>query len=347
MKIAVFLPNWVGDAVMATPALRAIRTDYADAEIVAILRPPIGDVLAGTGLVDRVVTHLPRSSDPWRRGWRFAMKLRAEAFDTAVLFPNSLRTAWLAFAAGSKRRIGFARDGRGSLLTDRLIPRSRSTPNPVIDEYLRLANHLGCRNLTRRMELAVLPEDERRLEAFFETQSKEFQARPLITFNPGGAFGAAKHWPVTHFAELATRVAEGLSHSVLVLCGPSEREQAREIVARSGHPLVTSLADVQPSIRLTKAAVRASRLLVTTDSGPRHFAAPFGVPAITLFGPTHIAWSETFVANASHLQQQVDCGPCQQRVCPQGHHRCMTELSPNRVFDAVRSVLRQESQQAA
>ena len=94
MKIAVFLPNWVGDAVMATPALRAIRTKYADAEIVAVLRPPIGDVIAGTGLIDRVLTYEPRGSDPWRRTFRFTFRLRYEQFDLVVLFPNSVRSAW-------------------------------------------------------------------------------------------------------------------------------------------------------------------------------------------------------------------------------------------------------------
>ncbi|HEX6986311.1 MAG TPA: lipopolysaccharide heptosyltransferase II [Planctomycetaceae bacterium] len=347
MKFAVFLPNWVGDAVMATPALRAIRTRFAEAEIVAVVRPPIGEVLAGTGLADRVITHAPRGRDPWARGWRFALRLRAEAFDVAVLFPNSIRTAWLAFAAGARRRVGFARDGRRLLLTDALEPKPRTVPNPVLDEYLRLAGHLGCRDLSRRTELASLPQDEERFAAFRRRQSDEFRSRPMITLNPGGAYGAAKHWPTPHFADLARRIATRLDRAALVLCGPAEREQAREIVRLAAHPLVTSLADERPSIGLTKAAVAASELLVTTDSGPRHFAAPFGVPAVTVFGPTHIAWSETFAPNAVHLQIPVDCGPCQKRTCPLGHHRCMTDLTPDRVFAEVERLSRRSERKAA
>ena len=347
MKLAVFLPNWVGDAVMATPALRAIRSRFCEAECVAVLRPPIGDVLAGTSLVDRVITHDLRSGDPWKRGPRLAMRLRAEAFDVAVLFPNSFHTALLAFAAGAKRRVGFDRDGRGRLLTDRLEPKPKSIPSPVIDEYLRIAERLGCRDLSRRMELALLPADEERFAAFRQTLSPECRSRPFVTLNPGGAFGAAKHWPVPHFAYLSARIATELGRTALVLCGPAEREQAREIVRLAAVPNVVSLADVPPSIGLTKAAVKASELLVTTDSGPRHFAVPFGVPAITLFGPTHIAWSETFAVNAVHLQLPVDCGPCQQRVCPLGHHRCMIELSPDRVFEAVDNLLSRIRREAA
>jgi heptosyltransferase-2 len=217
----------------------------------------------------------------------------------------------------------------------------------VIDEYLRIAAHLGCENLSRQMQLAVLPQDIEQFNAFLQRLPRELPARPIITLNPGGAFGAAKHWPTEHFAKLARRVATELDRTALVLCGPAERDHAREISRLADHPLVTSLADETPSIGLTKAAVRASELLVTTDSGPRHFAAPFGVPAVTLFGPTHIAWSETFSPNAVHLQVPVDCGPCQQRVCPVRHHRCMTELTPERVFEAVQTLLQLRRPQAA
>jgi len=332
---------------MATPALRAIRNRYRDAEIVAVLRRPIDDVLAGTGLCNRVLIHAPRGRDPWQRGPRFAMKLRAEAFDVAVLFPNSLRTASLALAGGARRRVGFSRDLRRWLLTDPLTPRSRKSPHPVIDEYLRIAARLGCDHLTREMELAVLPEDLERFCAFWQRLPRELRSRSFVTLNPGGAFGSAKHWPAAYFAQLARRIAMDLDRTAVVLCGPAERDQAREIVRLAEHPLVASLADETPSIGLTKAAVRASELLVTTDSGPRHFAAPFGVPAVTLFGPTHIAWSETFSPDAVHLQVPVDCGPCQQRVCPLRHHRCMTELTPDRVFESVKTLLQLRTQQAA
>lgn len=347
MKLAVFMPNWVGDAVMATPALRAIRSHFRDAEIVAVLRRPIDDVLAGTGLCDRVLIHAPRGRDPWQRGPRFSMRLRAERFDLAVLFPNSLRTASMAFAAGARRRVGFSRDVRGWLLTDPLTPRRRSRPHPVIDEYLRIAAHLGCEHLSREMQLAVLPVDIERFEAFRDRLPAELRSRPLVTLNPGGAFGAAKHWPTEHFGQLARRIATELDRTAVVLCGPAERDQARDIVRLANHPLVASMADETPSIGLTKAAIRASELLVTTDSGPRHFAAPFGVPVVTLFGPTHIAWSETFSRDAVHLQVPVDCGPCQQRTCPMGHHRCMRELLPGRVFDAVETVLQRRAVRAA
>jgi heptosyltransferase-2 len=338
VKLALFLPNWIGDAAMATPALRAIRAEFSQAEIVGVMRPVIADTLAGAGFFDRMLLVNPRGANRDHRGWRFVRQLRAERCDTAVLFPNSLRSAWWAWCSGAKRRIGFSRDGRGWLLTDRLTPRDKSTPHPVLEEYNRLAAHLGCRSVTKTLSLAVSRSDEQALASFWSRHPLNSRSRGVVCFNTGGAFGPAKNWPREYFAKLAQRVVDELGLSVLVLCGPAEREDARWIVSAAARPKVLSLAEQPLSVGLTKAAIKHSQLLVTTDSGPRHFAAAFDVPVVTLFGPTHIAWSETSYPRAVHLQIPVDCGPCQQRVCPLGHHRCLRDLSVDQVFRSLRSL---------
>lgn len=345
MKLAIFLPNWIGDVVMATPALRAVRDQFPSAEIVGVMRPYVADVLAGTGLINRTLFYNPRGQEASQRGWSFIRLLRAERFGTALLLTNSLRTGWLAWLSGADRRVGFSRDFRGWLLTDRVVPKAKSVPHPALDEYLRLAQRLGCPAESRRMELAVLPEDQQRLDEYWAATKGNLDGpgsppyREYICFNTGGAFGAAKNWPREYFAELARRVATQIGKTVLIVCGPSERDDARWIADRANHPHVRSLADAKLSIGLTKAAIRDSQLLVTTDSGPRHFAAAFGRPVITLFGPTHIAWSETHYDRAEHLQLKLDCGPCQQRECPLKHHRCMKELSVDTVFAAIQRQL--------
>jgi heptosyltransferase-2 len=335
MKIALFLPNWIGDAVMATPALRALRAKYREAEIVAVLRPAVGDALAGLDYFDRTIEHEPRGTTSEARGWKFVSRLKNERFDLAVLFPNSLRSALVARLANIKRRVGFARDGRKFLLTDALEPKPRAVPNPVLDEYLRLVSHLGCDVSDRSTQVGVLPADERELARFWSAHPADWPAKGVFCLNPGGAFGAAKHWPTESFADLARSIVDHLNRTVLVLCGPAERDEARRIVHLASRERVVSLADFRTSIGLTKAAIRSAEMLVTTDSGPRHFAQPFGVPVVTIFGPTHQQWSDTDDAHAVHLQIRVDCGPCQKRTCPLKHHRCMEELSSEWAFDAV------------
>lgn len=341
-KIAVFCPNWVGDVVMATPTLRALRRQYPRAEIVAILRPYVAEVLTGLDLIDRMLPHAPwgKGTDAASAGWQFARRLRDEKFDLVLLLTNSFRSACWARISGAPRRVGFARDGRSWLLTEAVPPQASKQPHPVIDEYLRLAKQLGCRTDSRQMELAVDPTDRSRLKKFWRRQQpSKFAERGLVCLNPGGAFGQAKHWPAASFAELASRIATELERRVLVLCGPAEKQQARDIVRMAGNRAVVSLAEETASLGLTKAAVSQADLLVTTDSGPRHFAAPLGVPVVTLFGPTHTEWSETFYDKAVHLQLDVECGPCQQRVCPLKHHRCMRDLTVDWVFRAVAMLL--------
>jgi heptosyltransferase-2 len=344
MNLAVFLPNWIGDAVMATPALRALRDRYRAGRIVGVVRPYVAGLLEGCDWFDELIL-----ADKGRRGQgvlAVARRLRCRAIDLAVLLPNSFRSALTAWLGRCRRRVGYARYGRSPLLTDALRPvrdaRGRLTPSPVLDAYNRLAERAGCQPPGRKMELFATPADEAAADRVWEIAG--LARREVVCLNPGAAFGSAKHWPAEYFAALARDLAGSRGSGVLVLCGPGERDLARQIVTAACHPNVHSVADAEAaggpalSLGLTKACVRRADLLVTTDSGPRHFAAAFDRPVVTLFGPTHVAWTETFFPRAVHLQKRVDCGPCQRRVCPLDH-RCMTRLTPAEVFAAATALL--------
>ena len=338
VKVVVFCPNPIGDTVMATPCLRALRRSLPGATILGVIKPSAAPTLDGNPWLDELIRFDPRSDDRAHHARAVVRRLRSERPDLALLLPNSFRSAWVAWRGGCRQRVGYARGGRGLLLTDRLIPprdaRGGFLPVPAVESYLRIAEAVGCRADSPRLELFTTPADESAADRARAALGIEPGA-PVVSLNNGGAFGPAKSWPVPHFRTLARRLATELGATCLVLCGPSEREAARAIAEGARHPRVVSLADQPLGLGLSKACVRRSRLLVTTDSGPRHFAAAFGVPVVTLFGPTRIAWTRTYHPHAVHLQQPVPCGPCQQGVCPLGHHRCMTELHPDRVFAAA------------
>jgi heptosyltransferase-2 len=342
MKVVVFCPNLIGDTVMATPAFRALRRGLAGATLLGVIKPHVAPTLDGAPWFDDLVRFDPSARDPGARTWRVLRRLRAERADLAVLFPNSFRSALLATLAGIPRRLGYARGGRGPFLTDRLsYPRGgdgRRVPSPIVESYLMLARHLGCPIDSVRPELFTTDADEAAADRAWARLGLA-RGEPVVCLNTGGAYGPAKSWPVEHFAALARRLATEGGRAVLVVCGPSERDAARAIAAGADHPRVVSLAPLELSIGLSKACVRRSALLITTDSGPRHFAAAFGVPVLTLFGPTHVAWTRTYHPHAIHLQHPVPCGPCQKPTCPLGHHRCMQELSPQSVFAAARRYL--------
>jgi heptosyltransferase II len=341
MNLAVFLPNWIGDVAMATPALRALRGRYPAARITAVCRLYVAGLLGGAPWFDEQLS-LDRKG-PWRQRWpAVALELRKRRPDLAVLFPNTFRTALVAWLGGARRIVGFNRHGRGWMLTEALQAAIDEhgwiKPTPIIDDYNRLAQAAGCDWPGYRMELFTTSEDERAADEVWQ-RFELGRHRDAILLNPGAAFGAAKHWNLDYFATLAQRFADERDSGVLVLCGPGERDMARRIVQLASRPNVHSLAGEVLSLGLTKALVRRGTLLVTTDSGPRHFAAALDRPVVTLFGPTHIAWTETYFAKAVHLQKRVPCGPCQRRVCPTGDHRCMVELTPDEVYQTAVALL--------
>ena len=341
MNLGVFLPNWIGDVAMATPTLRALRSQFPAVRITGVMRPYVADVLAGTKFLDEQIFYDPHSRDSSLHGWPFLRRLRAERLDTVVLLTNSWRTGLLAWCSGARRRVGYVRGGRGILLTDRLEHRranGKYTPTPVLDDYLRLAYQLGCGLESPRLELATLPADEAAADVTWKRLALP-AGRHVVALNSSGAFGSAKLWPSGHFAELARKIVCATDNSVLVLCGPSEREIARDIVAAADHPRVVGLSDEQLSIGLTKACVRRCRLLVTTDSGPRYFGVAFGRDVVSLFGPTDPAHTRLTYDREATMSLRLECQPCMKRTCPLGHHRCMRELTVDAVYGAVWGLL--------
>lgn len=338
-RIALFLPNWIGDVVMATPAIRAVRAYFPDAELWAVSKPYVAETLAGAPWFERTLL-FAKGGPREQRLCNVARELRRGNVDTAILFPNSFRPAAVAAIGGCREIVGFARYGRDFLLSKRLYAergsRGEFHPIPAIDDYNRIVRLLGVPDPGHRMELFTTPADEEVAEGIWRNLKLD-RFRTVVGLNPGGAFGSSKHWATASFAALAKLFAER-GFGVVALCGPTERDIARSIAEQANHPAVVSLADSPLSLGLTKCAVRRLSVLVTTDSGPRHFAAAFGRPVVTLFGPTHIGWTETDFAKAIHLQKPVPCGPCQLRACPLDH-RCMRDLSPDEVFAAADRLL--------
>ncbi len=338
MKIAVFLPSWLGDFVMATPMLRAIRRHFGpQARIVGIMRPYLAEVLGGTDWLDEQWHFNPRADQPKHRHRAIIYRMRHVQFDMAVLAPNSLRAAIIAWLGGTTQRIGYARYGRGPLLTRKLdSPRAhgRMVDYPMVDYYLKLASAAGCPPEPPRLELATLPEDERSADTIWRNLDLRTDGR-VIALNSSGAYGSAKLWPAAYFAELAQRIVDRLDHDVLITCGPKERDVAREIVQLADRPRVFSMADQPLGLGTAKACIRRTRLMVSSDSGPRHVAAAFGKPVITLYGPMLPIWSENPTVHAVNLLLDLECIGCQNRVCPLGHHRCMRGITVDMVFAEV------------
>jgi heptosyltransferase-2 len=352
-RILVVQPSWVGDAVMATPTLRAIRSLYPQAHISYLLRRYVKPIYAGMPYADRLLTYrAPRAGRKAGRGTliRLARRLRRGRFDTAILLPNSFRAAAVCKLARIPRIVGYDRDGRGLLLTDRLVPfRENGTfvPTPIVRTYLGIAHYLGSESHDRRLELFVTPSERANAEALLERvglpsgieRPGRVGGAPLVILNPGANYGEAKCWPARSFAELSDRLTSELGATVIVSSAPKEAKIVAEILDQTRHRPI-DLAAAGLSLGALKEIVRRCDLMVSNDTGPRHIAAAMETPVVTIFGPTHPEWTEIDFPLERKVSVKVFCGPCQKRVCPLDH-RCMTRISPAMVFEACVGLLRQ------
>jgi len=352
-KILLVQPSWVGDAVMATPTLRAMRDLYPDAHISYLLKRHLKPLYVGMPWADKLITYRTGRT-PRKAGkglFDLATRLRGAHFDLAVLLPNSFQTALVCKMANVKRILGYERDGRGFLLTDRLLPpkeRGKFIPVPIVKYYLGLAGYLGSHHKNLTMELFVTAAQKRRaiellercgLDSSIERPAASGKA-PLIVLNPGAQFGAAKCWLPEYFAELSDRFVTELGATVLINSSAKERAIVEAMLRQTRQPVV-DLAAAGVSLGALKEIVRRCDLMVTNDTGPRHIAAAFDVPVVTVFGPTHPQWTEIYYAKERQVAVKVFCGPCQKKTCPLDH-RCMTRVTPAMVHSAAMNLLQEK-----
>ena len=330
-------PNWVGDVVMATPAFRALRQAFPEAHLAVVLRPYVEPILRGAPWFDEVVALEDRGA---RNFAAVVARLRRGRFDLGLVLPNSFRTALEFFLGGVRRRVGYERRRRAVLLTDPIpAPRDengRFVPQNMVDYYLRLCQAVGCEDLSQREELFITPECQRRADALLE----KWAIGPedlLVGVNPGGAFGSSKLWLPERFARVADTLAERHGARVILFGAPSERPILQAVAeAMKTAPILPEAGDVD--LDVLKPLMRRCCLLVTNDTGARHYAVAFGVPVVCVMGSTSPLYTNVNLERQAIVRVDVDCGPCQKKVCTTDH-RCMTLITPEMVLEAAERLL--------
>ncbi|MEE9608561.1 MAG: lipopolysaccharide heptosyltransferase II [Myxococcota bacterium] len=335
-RILVRVPNWVGDAVMATPALRALRAAQPDAEIALEGRAALEGLLRGLPFFDRF---LAAPSGP-RGALARARALRAERFEWAVLLPDSPRAALAPFLAGVSRRVGYARDPlRRALLTESLDPprhNGRRLPIPMVERYLRITRQLGCEDQGERLELEVDPAVAERVERDLARHGVN-PGTPVLVVAPGAGFGPSKLWPAEHFASACDGIARRHGLVPVLAPAPAELAIARAVTARMRERSV-ALLDTPLDLDLLKALVARAQLVLCNDSGPRQVAVALGRPVVVAMGPTDPRHSAHQLGLQRVLREDVPCSPCHYKTCPIDH-RCLRGLRPERAVAAAAELL--------
>lgn len=332
-RILVRTPNWLGDAVMSLPALRALRLRFPGAHIAVHARPSVADLYAREGFASEVLLcHARPSLWDWRGRRQAAAELAARNFDAALLLPNSFDSALLVWMARIPRRIGYRRDLRGPLLTDPVPPPRRGEIPPHQQHYyLELIKRAALAAQRPANGVILLDRIEEARQAGLRRWRERGVESAVIGVSPGAAFGGAKRWPAERFAEAAARLAKLTGWTVAIFGSARERplgETVERMVAGRGVRAL-NLAGATSLAEFIELAA-ACRLFLTNDSGAMHVASALGVPTVAVFGATDPEATGPAGPSVRVVREPVSCSPCLLRECPIDH-RCMRAVSAERV----------------
>jgi heptosyltransferase-2 len=336
-SLLVRATNWLGDAVMTTPALAAVREGFPDARIVLLARPLVAELLRRHPDVDEVmVFEAPGRHEGALGRLRLAGELRRRRFDGALLLQNAFDAALIAFLGRIPERAGYPTDGRRILLTLPVPLTPAILERHEVEYYLCLIDGLGIpRPVPASLKLAVAEEEREAMGARLASLGIG-RGAPILAVNPGAAYGSAKRWYPDRFADVADTLSGEWNARVVVVGSTAEAPLAGEIEAAMRRPPV-NLAG-KTTVRELMALLSLSSFLVTNDSGPMHIAAALGVPLVAVFGPTDWRRTSPWSPLAKVVRVEIDCSPCRRRVCDRGHE-CMLGVTPRMVVDAARQLL--------
>ena len=330
MKILMRGPNWVGDAVLAIPAMKAVRERYPDADITLLVRPWVAGVFKSVPFIDHLWSE-PRPAGV--RDWiRIARQIRSRRFDVSLLFPNSFESAAMMFLGRVPRRIGYATDGRGWLLTSRITP--STAKRHQVHYYLDLAKALSA-DTQPSIQISASAEEKNQAAKLLASHGVP-QGHPYMVLNPGAAYGSAKRWGEDGFAAAGDALACEFHLDVVIVGSEKERAIAEAIqkTMRSRVVVLNGKTTLETLIGVISEAV----LVLTNDSGPMHISAALGIPTVAVFGATDHVVTGPIGARTRVVREPVECSPCMLRECPIDH-RCMTRVSADSVCQAARELL--------
>jgi heptosyltransferase-2 len=332
---------WVGDVVMATPTFECIRQNYSEARIIGLIRNYARGVVQDAPWFDRLI----EINDKTFLGFfNLVHQIRRLKPELAIVLPNSFRSALIARIGNAKKIYGYRRNARTVLMSGGPTPRRRGnriTPVPMVEYYL---------DICRWLNLDIEPQKKPRLYISDPLQQKgnrlleRYGIAPddmVVGLNPGAKFGSSKCWPPDYFSTLAELLAERWKCKLLLFIGPGEEPIGEKIVKLSKAKIINTGPD-KVDLALLKPLVQRCRLLVTNDTGPRHYAVAFNIPVVVIMGPTDPGYTHANLEKTVVLRRDSDCSPCHLKECTLDHN-CMTEISPEDVTQACEQMLREHS----
>ncbi|MBW2036474.1 MAG: lipopolysaccharide heptosyltransferase II [Deltaproteobacteria bacterium] len=341
-RILLRSTNWVGDAVLTTPAIRGVRKNFPDADIAILAKPGVAPIFYSNPHVDHVIVY---DSAGRHAGWlgkvRLARQLRRHKFDLVILFQNAFEAALLAYLAGIPNRVGYGTDCRGIFLTHSIRVKPWHKQVHEIDYYLGILQGAGLSPDGRDLTLVVSEQDRQSAKAILTSHNISAGDR-LLGLSPGSTYGSAKRWFPERFAAVGDRLYESHGLHIIIIGSPGEEAVGRRVSESMKHESVNLCG--KTSLGEAMALIERCRLFITNDSGLMHVAAAIGIPLVAIFGSTNPVTTGPSSQRSCIVRVPVPCSPCLKPECPVDH-RCMKEITVEMVYAAADAMLGERKEQ--
>jgi heptosyltransferase-2 len=336
-RLLIRSTNWIGDAVMTTPAVRTIRKGFPNAHISLLAKPWVAPVFENSEHIDRLLIY---DGDNRHKGFfgkfHLATDLKGYNFDAAILLQNAFEAAFISFLAGIPLRIGYSRDARRLLLTHAVPCTNEIKTKHQTEYYLNILRGIGIENENRDLYLKLNQSDRFRAEKILSERQVSLDDK-IVGINPGATYGPAKQWPADRYARLADRIIAFSGARVIIFGGPGD-QRLGQIISRKMQHLPVDLSG-QTSLGEAMALIERCDLFITNDSGLMHVAAALDVPLVAVFGSTNPVATGPMGSKSKVVQADVPCSPCLESECMEGHLKCMDQIDVDQVFDVVKEML--------
>lgn len=324
--------NWVGDALMTTPVVEAIRHNFPEARISMLVVPWVMDLFTHNPHIDEVIPYFREGRHKGLQGKMVLLKeLKGRKFDLSILLQNAFEAALLAWGARIPRRAGYNTDRRGWLLTHAVSMRPEYKKVHQTQYYLAMVRGLDLEAPETDMFLHVPDE----YTTYFNSRIKDYgyEGRPLIVLAPGATYGSAKMWPGERYNLLAKELARYGGARLVILGSDQEKGVGDGIVKMVGKDAAVNLSGAT-SLLEAAAWIKHATLVISNDSGLMHIAAALSKPQLAIFGPTNRITTGPRNGKATIIYHETVCAPCLKVRCPTDH-RCMESITVEEVFGAA------------
>lgn len=343
-SIIVRMPNWIGDLVMATPVLSQLRKTFPKAEITAMCRRPICQILEKDPNIDELFCFAKCGVFSRREERRnIVQKLVKGNYDLGVLLPNSFSSAWLFWQGKVRKRIGYSGHFRRLLLTDPIaFPKERKQQH-LVQTYQMLLRLLGVEIAGEPPRVYVEKKEREEARQMLQSYGMPKDAK-ILGINPGAAYGSAKCWLPERFELVACRLLQDDPDLHIIFFGDKSSSAMVKEICKDLPDRVINLAGLT-SLRELMALISLCKAFLTNDSGPMHLASALGIPLVALFGSTDEVVTGPYEGGRV-IHKHVECSPCFKRTCPIDF-RCMKGIHVEEVYEEVKKALAKEKQYAA